>query len=44
MGLLDKFFNNDKKILDEVERAVRPVDALKDQMAAFSDEQLRAIE
>ncbi|MBO4920078.1 MAG: preprotein translocase subunit SecA [Erysipelotrichaceae bacterium] len=41
MGLLDKFFNSDKKILDEVERAVRPVDALKDQMAALSDEQLR---
>ncbi len=41
MGLLDKFFNSDKKILDEVERAVRPVDALKDQMAAFSDEQLK---
>ncbi|MBQ2658866.1 MAG: preprotein translocase subunit SecA [Erysipelotrichaceae bacterium] len=41
MGLLDKFFNSDKKILDEVERAVRPVEALKDQMAAFSDEQLK---
>ncbi|MBQ6126103.1 MAG: preprotein translocase subunit SecA, partial [Erysipelotrichaceae bacterium] len=41
MGLLDKFFNSDKKILNEVERAVIPVDALKDQMAALSDEQLR---
>ena len=41
MGFLDKLFNNDKKILDEVEKAVRPVEALKDEMAALSDEQLK---
>ena len=42
MGFFDRLFNNDKKILDEVEKAVRPVDALKDEMAALSDEQLKA--
>ncbi|MBQ9424732.1 MAG: preprotein translocase subunit SecA [Erysipelotrichaceae bacterium] len=42
MGLFDKLFNNDKKILEEVERAVIPVDDLKDEMAAMSDEQLKA--
>ncbi len=42
MGLFDKLFNNDKKILEEVERAVIPVDNLKDEMAAMSDEQLKA--
>ncbi|MBR4469963.1 MAG: preprotein translocase subunit SecA [Erysipelotrichaceae bacterium] len=41
MGLFDKLFNNDKKILEEVEKATRPVDALKDEMAALSDEQLK---
>ena len=42
MGFLDKFFNSDKKILDSVEKAVLPVEALKDEMAALSDEQLKA--
>ncbi|MCR4855761.1 MAG: preprotein translocase subunit SecA [Erysipelotrichaceae bacterium] len=42
MGLFDKLFNNDKRILDEVERAVRPVDALADKMSALSDEELKA--
>ena len=41
MGFLDRLFINDKKILDEVEKAVRPVEALKDEMAALSDEQLK---
>lgn len=41
MGFLDKLFNNDKKILDGVEKAVRPVEALADKMAALSDEQLK---
>ncbi len=41
MGLFDKLFNSDKKILAEVERATVPVDQLKDQMAALSDEQLK---
>ena len=42
MGFFDKLFNNDKKILDAVEKAVRPVEALADTMAAMSDEQLKA--
>ena len=41
MGLFDKLFNSDKKILAEVERATVPVDQLKDQMAALSDDQLK---
>ena len=41
MGLFDRLFNSDKKILAEVERATVPVDQLKDQMAALSDEQLK---
>ena len=41
MSFLDKLFNSDKKILKEVEDAVKPVDALKDKMAALSDEQLK---
>ena len=41
MGFLDKIFNSDKKILESVEKAVRPVEALKDEMAALSDEQLQ---
>ena len=42
MGFFERLFNNDKKILQDVEKAVRPVDALKDEMAALSDEQLKA--
>ena len=30
MGLFDRLFNNDKRILDEVEKATRPVEALAD--------------
>ena len=41
MGFLDKIFNSDKKILESVEKAVRPVEALKDEMAALSDEELQ---
>ena len=41
MGFLDKLFNSDQKMLRQVEDAVRPVDALKDEMAALSDEQLK---
>ena len=40
MGFLDRLFNNDKKILDSIEKAVLPIDALKDEMASLSDEQL----
>ena len=41
MGLLDKIFNTDKKILSDIENAIKPVDALKDQMESLSDEQLK---
>ena len=42
MGLFDRLFNNDKRILDEVEKAVRPVEDLADKMRALSDEELKA--
>ena len=41
MGLFDRLFNSDKKILNEVEKAVTAVDQLKDEMAALSDEELQ---
>ncbi len=41
MSFLDKIFNADKKILAEVENAVRPVEKLADEMASLSDEQLK---
>ena len=41
MGLIDKLFNSDKKILSDIENAVRPVEALADQMANMSDEDLK---
>ena len=41
MGLFDRLFNSDKKILDEVEKATVPVDELKDQMASLSDDELK---
>lgn len=41
MSIFDKLFNNDKKILDDVRKAVEPVDGLKDQMAALSDDELK---
>ncbi len=41
MGLFDRLFNSDKKILNEVEKAVTAVDQLKDKMAALSDEELQ---
>ena len=41
MGIFDKLLNNDKKQLQDIEKAVRPVEALAEQMAALSDEDLR---
>ncbi|MCR4633631.1 MAG: preprotein translocase subunit SecA [Erysipelotrichaceae bacterium] len=41
MGLFDRLFNSDKRILDEVEKGTIPVEKLKDEMAALSDEQLK---
>ena len=41
MSFIDKLFNTDKKILSDIEKAVRPVDALADQMASLSDDDLK---
>ena len=41
MSFFDKLFNSDKKILSEVENAVRPVEDYKDKMAALSDDELK---
>jgi len=41
MGLIDKIFNTDKKILNEVEKNTRPIEALADKMRVLSDEQLK---
>ncbi|MBQ6560480.1 MAG: preprotein translocase subunit SecA [Erysipelotrichaceae bacterium] len=41
MGFFDKLFNSDQKMLEKIEKAVRPVDDLKDVMAALSDEELK---
>ena len=41
MGLIDKLLNTDKKILADIEKAVRPVEALANQMASLSDEELK---
>lgn len=42
MGLFDKLFNSDKKILDQVEKEVRPTLDYEAQMASLSDDQLKA--
>ena len=41
MGILDKLFNSDQKILNDIEKAVKPIDDLKDVMAALSDDELK---
>ena len=42
MGILDKVFNTDKKILKEIEKAALPVLDYENEMAALSDEELKA--
>lgn len=42
MGIFDKLFNTDKKILAEVETQVKPTLNYENEMAALSDEQLKA--
>ena len=42
MGLLDNLFNNDKKILKEIEKTALPVLNYEAEMAALSDEELKA--
>ena len=41
MSFFDKLFNSDKKILSEVENAVKPVEDYKEKMAALSDDELK---
>ena len=41
MSFIDKLFNADKKILADIEKAVMPVEALAEQMASLSDEDLK---
>ncbi|MBR4462713.1 MAG: preprotein translocase subunit SecA [Erysipelotrichaceae bacterium] len=41
MGFLDRLFNSDQKMLEKIEKAVQPIEDLKDAMAALSDEELK---
>jgi len=41
MSIIDKLFNTDKKIFADIEKAVKPVEDLADQMKALSDEELK---
>ena len=41
MSFIDKLFNTDKKILADIEKAVRPVEDLAEQMANLSDDDLK---
>ncbi len=42
MGFISNLFNPDKKILQEVEKAVKPVESYSKEMEALSDEELKA--
>ena len=42
MGLLNKLFNQDKKILANIEKAVKPTENYSKEMEALSDDELRA--
>ncbi len=42
MGIFDKLFNTDKKILAEVEQQVKPTLDLESKMAGLTDDQLKA--
>ena len=41
MGLLSRLFNTDKKILEEIEKAVKPTETYSKQMESLSDEDLK---
>ncbi|MDD5792288.1 MAG: preprotein translocase subunit SecA [Erysipelotrichaceae bacterium] len=41
MGILDKLFNSDKKILNDIEKSVKPVESLSREMENLSDEDLK---
>lgn len=42
MGLIDRLFNTDKKILADIEKKVKPTEDYSKQMEELSDEELRA--
>ena len=42
MGLFEKLFNNDKKILQDIENEVKPTLDYEEKMAALSDDELNA--
>ena len=42
MGLFEKLFNNDKKILQDIENEVKPTLDYEEKMAALSDDELKA--
>ena len=42
MGLISRLFNTDKKILSDIEKAVRPTEDYSKQMEALSDDELKA--
>ena len=41
MSFFDKLFNSDKKIFEEVEKACLPVEAMAEEMASLSDDELK---
>ena len=42
MGLIQRLFNNDKKVLDSIEKAVKPTDDYSKTMGDLSDDELKA--
>ena len=42
MGLIDRLFNTDKKVLNEIERMVKPTESYSKAMEALSDDELKA--
>ena len=42
MGLISRLFNTDKKVLSDIEKAVRPTEDYSKQMEALSDDELKA--
>ncbi len=42
MGLIDRLFNTDKKVLSEIERMVKPTESYSKAMEALSDDELKA--
>ena len=42
MSIIDKLFNNDTKVLADIEKKCRPIEELSDKMASLSDDELKA--